>query len=37
MDALSFNREKLVEYCMRRTHGWMIVRGSIEMLKNLIA
>lgn len=25
------------EYCMRRTRGWMIAGGSIEILKNRIA
>jgi len=29
--------QSLVEYCMRRTRGWMIAGGSIEMLKNRIA
>jgi alkylation response protein AidB-like acyl-CoA dehydrogenase len=37
MGALGFSRETLVEYCMRRTRGWMIAGGSIEMLKNRIA
>jgi alkylation response protein AidB-like acyl-CoA dehydrogenase len=37
MGAMGFSREALVEYCMRRTRGWMIAGGSIEMLKNRIA
>jgi alkylation response protein AidB-like acyl-CoA dehydrogenase len=37
MGALGYSRESLVEYCMRRTRGWMIAGGSIEMLKNRIA
>jgi alkylation response protein AidB-like acyl-CoA dehydrogenase len=37
MGALGYSRETLVEYCMRRTRGWMIAGGSMEMLKNRIA
>jgi alkylation response protein AidB-like acyl-CoA dehydrogenase len=37
MGALGYSRETLVEYCMRRTRGWMIAGGSLEMLKNRIA
>ena len=37
MGALGYSRETLVEYCMRRSRGWMIAGGSIEMLKNRIA
>jgi hypothetical protein len=37
MGALGYSQETLVEYCMRRTRGWMIAGGSIEMLKNRIA
>ena len=37
MGALGYSRETLVEYCMRRTRGWMIAGGSVEMLKNRIA
>ena len=37
MGGIGFSRETLVEYCMRRTRGWMIAGGSIEMLKNRIA
>ncbi|MCW5673973.1 MAG: acyl-CoA dehydrogenase family protein [Xanthobacteraceae bacterium] len=37
MGATGFSQEALVEYCVRRTRGWMIAGGSIEMLKNRIA
>ncbi len=37
MGALGYSTETLVEYCMRRTRGWMIAGGSTEMLKNRIA
>jgi len=37
MGALGYSRESLAEYCMRRTRGWMIAGGSIEMMKNRIA
>ncbi len=37
MGAMGFSTESLVEYCMRRTRGWMIAGGSTEMLKNRIA
>lgn len=37
MGATGYSRETLVEYCVRRTRGWMIAGGSIEMLKNRIA
>jgi alkylation response protein AidB-like acyl-CoA dehydrogenase len=37
MGAMGFSRESLVEYCMRRTRGWMIAGGSVEILKNRIA
>jgi alkylation response protein AidB-like acyl-CoA dehydrogenase len=37
MGGLGFSQESLVEYCVRRTRGWMIAGGSIEMLKNRIA
>jgi alkylation response protein AidB-like acyl-CoA dehydrogenase len=37
MGAFGYSRESLVEYCMRRTRGWMIAGGSLEMLKNRIA
>jgi alkylation response protein AidB-like acyl-CoA dehydrogenase len=37
MGALGYSRDSLVEYCMRRTRGWMIAGGSVEILKNRIA
>jgi alkylation response protein AidB-like acyl-CoA dehydrogenase len=37
MGATGYSRETLVEWCMRRTRGWMIAGGSVEMLKNRIA
>lgn len=37
LGGTGFSRESLVEYCMKRTRGWMIAGGSIEMLKNRIA
>src|SRR4051794_16934082 len=37
MGAMGYSTETLVEYCFRRTRGWMIAGGSIEVLKNRIA
>lgn len=37
MGALGYTEETLVEYCVRRTRGWMIAGGSTEILKNRIA
>lgn len=37
MGGLGYSQEALTEYCMRRTRGWMIAGGSIEVLKNRIA
>ena len=37
MGGMGYSEEGLVEYCVRRTRGWMIAGGSIEMLKNRIA
>jgi alkylation response protein AidB-like acyl-CoA dehydrogenase len=37
MGGLGYSTDSLVEYCLRRTRGWMIAGGSIEMLKNRIA
>jgi alkylation response protein AidB-like acyl-CoA dehydrogenase len=34
---MGYSTESLVEYCMRRTRGWMIAGGSTEILKNRIA
>lgn len=37
MGAYGYSRESLAEYCVRRTRGWMIAGGSLEMMKNRIA
>jgi alkylation response protein AidB-like acyl-CoA dehydrogenase len=37
MGGTGFSQESLVEYCFRRTRGWMIAGGSSEILKNRIA
>lgn len=37
MGALGFSEDSIVQYCMRRTRGWMIAGGSVEILKNRIA
>ena len=37
MGGLGFSEESTVQYCLRRTRGWMIAGGSIEVLKNRIA
>lgn len=37
MGAYGYSTEALVEYCVKRTRGWMIAGGSIEVLKNRIA
>ncbi len=37
LGATGFSEESLVQYCLRRTRGWMIAGGSVEMLKNRIA
>ena len=37
MGAMGYSQEALVEYCVRRTRGWMIAGGSVEILKNRIA
>lgn len=37
MGGLGYSQDALAEYCMRRTRGWMIAGGSIEILKNRIA
>ncbi len=37
MGGHGFTQDALVEYCVRRTRGWMIAGGSIEILKNRIA
>ncbi|HSS66509.1 MAG TPA: acyl-CoA dehydrogenase, partial [Gammaproteobacteria bacterium] len=37
MGGAGYSQDSLVEYCFRRTRGWMIAGGSVEMLKNRIA
>lgn len=37
MGGLGFSKTMLIEYCMRRTRGWMLAGGSLEILKNRIA
>lgn len=37
LGGLGYTQELLAEYCLRRTRGWMIAGGSIEMLKNRMA
>lgn len=37
MGATGYSQETIVEYCFRRTRGWMIAGGSTEILKNRIA
>jgi len=37
MGGTGFSTESIVEYCFRRTRGWMIAGGSMEILKNRIA
>ncbi|SKB73600.1 Acyl-CoA dehydrogenase [Arthrobacter sp. 31Cvi3.1E] len=37
MGALGFSSLTLMEYCVRRTRGWMIAGGSTEILKNRVA
>ena len=37
MGASGYSQNLIVEYCFRRTRGWMIAGGSTEILKNRIA
>jgi len=37
MGAIGFTEESLAQYCLRRTRGWMIAGGTVEILKNRIA
>lgn len=37
MGAAGFSDDSIVEYCFRKTRGWMIAGGSTEMLRNRIA
>lgn len=37
LGAAGYSQDNLIEYCFRRTRGWMIAGGSLEMMKNRIA
>ena len=37
MGGAGYSEDGLVEYCLRRTRGWMIAGGAIEVLLNRIA
>ncbi len=37
MGGAGYSQDSLLEYCFRRTRGWMIAGGSVEILKNRIA
>lgn len=37
MGASGYSQQYLAEYCLRRTRGWMIAGGSLEMLRNRIS
>jgi len=37
MGAAGYSQDCLIEYCFRRTRGWMIAGGSSEMMLNRIA
>lgn len=37
MGATGFSQDSTVQYCLRRTRGWMIAGGSLEILRNRIA
>lgn len=37
MGGTGYSEEALVEYCFRRTRGWMIAGGTVEILLNRIA
>jgi alkylation response protein AidB-like acyl-CoA dehydrogenase len=37
MGGAGYSQDALVEYCFRRTRGWMIAGGTIEILLNRIA
>jgi hypothetical protein len=37
MGGTGFSEASLVDYCMRRTRGWMIAGGPVEILKTRIA
>ncbi len=37
MGGMGYTEDTLIEWCFRKTRGWMIAGGSIEILKNRIA
>jgi len=37
MGGMGYSQESLVEYCFRKSRGWQIAGGSMEMMKNRIA
>lgn len=37
MGAYGYSTDSLVEYCVKRTRGWMIAGGSVEIMKNRLA
>ena len=37
MGGTGYSQESLVEYCFRKSRGWIIAGGSTEMMKNRIA
>ena len=37
MGGMGYTEDTLIEYCFRKTRGWMIAGGSVEILKNRIA
>lgn len=37
MGGHGFAEDSIVQYCVRKTRGWMIAGGSTEILKNMIA
>jgi len=37
MGATGFSEDSIVQYCVRRTRGWQIAGGTLEILRNRIA
>lgn len=37
MGGMGYCQDSLVEYCFRKTRGWQIAGGSLEMMRNRIA
>ncbi len=37
MGGAGFGEDALIEYCLRRTRGWMIAGGAVEIMLNRIA